>query len=75
MALKDVPDTLIAGWTGRADAQREAVTPSDLAERSAPLNSRSVPWLEPVDVSNAIVFAAVDLSRYITWIDLPADAG
>jgi (+)-trans-carveol dehydrogenase len=34
-----------------------------------------VPWLEPADVSNAIVFLVSDDARYITGVALPIDAG
>jgi SDR family mycofactocin-dependent oxidoreductase len=34
-----------------------------------------VPWVEPVDVSNAVVFLASDESRFVTGVALPVDAG
>jgi SDR family mycofactocin-dependent oxidoreductase len=34
-----------------------------------------VPWVEPVDVSNAILFLVSDEARYITGVALPVDAG
>jgi (+)-trans-carveol dehydrogenase len=33
------------------------------------------PWLDPVDVSNAIAFLTSDDARYITGVALPIDAG
>jgi SDR family mycofactocin-dependent oxidoreductase len=39
------------------------------------VNALSVPWVEPVDVSNAIVFLVSDEARYITGAALPVDAG
>jgi SDR family mycofactocin-dependent oxidoreductase len=39
------------------------------------MNSIPIPWLEPVDTSNAIVFLASDEARYISGVDLPVDAG
>ena len=33
------------------------------------------PWLEPVDISNAVLWLASDESRYVTGIALPVDAG
>ena len=38
-------------------------------------NSLPLPWVEPVDISNAVVFLASDQARYITGIMLPVDAG
>jgi SDR family mycofactocin-dependent oxidoreductase len=34
-----------------------------------------VPWIEPVDVANAVVFLASDEARYITGTQLVVDAG
>jgi SDR family mycofactocin-dependent oxidoreductase len=34
-----------------------------------------VPWVEPVDISNAVAWLASDESRYVTGIMLPVDAG
>ncbi|GAA5060798.1 mycofactocin-coupled SDR family oxidoreductase [Nocardia callitridis] len=41
----------------------------------AGMNVLPIPWLEPVDVSNAVVWLASDASRYVTGIALPVDAG
>jgi (+)-trans-carveol dehydrogenase len=38
-------------------------------------NNIPVPWVEEVDVSNAVLFLASDESRYITGVTLPVDAG
>jgi NAD(P)-dependent dehydrogenase (short-subunit alcohol dehydrogenase family) len=34
-----------------------------------------VPWVQPEDISNAVLFLASDESRYITGVPLPIDAG
>ena len=34
-----------------------------------------MPWVEPVDISNAILFLVSDEARYITGVTLPVDAG
>jgi SDR family mycofactocin-dependent oxidoreductase len=39
------------------------------------LRSMPVPWVEPVDVSNAVLFLASDEARYITGVALPVDGG
>lgn len=39
------------------------------------LNALDVPWIDPVDVSNAVLFLASDEARYITGVTLPVDAG
>ncbi|MGD0684562.1 MAG: mycofactocin-coupled SDR family oxidoreductase [Streptosporangiaceae bacterium] len=39
------------------------------------LNALPVKWVEPVDISNALLFLASDEARYITGVTLPIDAG
>jgi SDR family mycofactocin-dependent oxidoreductase len=39
------------------------------------LNALPIPWVEPVDISNAVLFLASDEARYITGVTLPVDAG
>ena len=38
-------------------------------------NAIPVPWVEPVDISNAVLFLLSDESRYVTAVALPVDAG
>ena len=39
------------------------------------LNTLPVPWIEALDISNAVLFLASDEGRYITGVTLPVDAG
>lgn len=39
------------------------------------MNAIPVPWIDPVDVSNAVLFLASDESRYVTGCQLTIDAG
>lgn len=41
----------------------------------AGLNSMPIPWVEPVDISNAMVYLASDLGRYVSGTQLRVDAG
>ena len=50
-------------------------TADDAAEVLAARNLLPVPWVEPVDVANAVVFLASDEARYITGTQLVVDAG
>lgn len=50
-------------------------TVEDLAERSQAGMVIPVPWIEPEDVSDAVLFLASDESRCITGAALPVDAG
>ncbi|OHV34777.1 3-ketoacyl-ACP reductase [Pseudofrankia sp. EUN1h] len=50
-------------------------TRADFAPVSQAMNALPIPWVEPEDVSNAVLFLASDEARYITGIALPVDAG
>jgi len=39
------------------------------------MHTPPVPWVEPEDISNAVLFFASDESRYVTGVQLPVDAG
>lgn len=39
------------------------------------INALPVPWVEPRDISNAVLFLASDEARYITGVTLPVDCG
>jgi SDR family mycofactocin-dependent oxidoreductase len=39
------------------------------------LNALPIPWVESVDISNAVLWLASDEARYVTGITLPVDAG
>jgi SDR family mycofactocin-dependent oxidoreductase len=51
------------------------VSQEQAAEVFATTNALPVPWVEPVDISNAVLFLASDEARYITGVQLPVDAG
>jgi SDR family mycofactocin-dependent oxidoreductase len=46
-----------------------------LAPRFGELNVLPIPWVEPVDISNAVLWLASDEARYVTGVTLPVDAG
>lgn len=50
-------------------------TIEDMKWPSQSLNLLPLPWMEPEDISNAMLFLASDEARYITGIALPVDAG
>ena len=53
----------------------ENPTYDDFGQTFTDLNLLPVPWVDPVDISNAVLFLASDEARYITGVQLPVDAG
>lgn len=48
---------------------------SDIREAMLGQNALPIPYVEAIDVSNAILFLASDEARYITGVSLPIDGG
>ena len=57
----------------RPDLEHPTRRTSPRASQS--VNALPIPWVEPVDISNAVLFLASDEARYITGVTLPVDAG
>jgi SDR family mycofactocin-dependent oxidoreductase len=53
----------------------EHPTREQAAEVFTPTNALPVPWIESIDVSNAVLFLASDESRYVTGLEMKIDAG
>src|SRR6267378_6724019 len=53
----------------------EDPTADDMAEAARAVNALPIPWVEPADISNAVLWLASDESRYVTGVTLPVDAG
>jgi SDR family mycofactocin-dependent oxidoreductase len=68
MALNDATFRLFA-------PDKENPGPEDFAPVSQMMHTLPVPWVEPEDISNAVLFFASDESRYVTGVQLPVDAG
>ena len=58
------------GSMGHANA-----TVEEMRDRYLRWNTMPVPWVETVDVANAVLFFASDEARYITGVALPVDLG
>ena len=54
-------------------------TPHPTREQAAAVfastNALPIPWVDPVDISNAVLFLASDEARYVTGTELKIDAG
>jgi SDR family mycofactocin-dependent oxidoreductase len=55
-------------------AELEGLTPKEIGERSAG-NLQPVPWIEPEDVAQAVLYLASDRARFMTGSALVLDAG
>ena len=55
-------------------AELEGLSPREVAERSAG-NLLPVPWVEPEDVANAVLFLSSTEARYVTGAQFVLDAG
>jgi SDR family mycofactocin-dependent oxidoreductase len=58
-----------------SDLPVEERTKEVLGARFQTLNALPIPWVEPVDISNAVLWLASDEARYVTGVTLPVDAG
>ncbi|MGA1836258.1 mycofactocin-coupled SDR family oxidoreductase [Herbiconiux sp. 11R-BC] len=70
MIHNDATYALFAGDLPVAERTRDVV-----GERFQTLNALPIKWVEPVDISNAVLWFASDESRYVTGVTLPVDAG
>jgi (+)-trans-carveol dehydrogenase len=59
----------------RPDKAPSDVTRDDVGEAFQSLNALPIQWVEPVDISNAILWLVSDDARYVTGVQLPIDAG
>ena len=53
----------------------ENPTVEDVSAEFQKTNAMPIPWLDPIDISNELLFLASDEARYITGVSLPVDAG
>lgn len=57
----------------RPDLEHPTQADAEVGFRS--IHLLDIPWIDPVDVSNALLFLSSDEARYITGITLPVDGG
>ncbi|MFF0224132.1 mycofactocin-coupled SDR family oxidoreductase [Streptomyces sp. NPDC004629] len=53
----------------------ENPTVDDFAAVSQDMHLLPTPWVEPLDISNAVLFLASEEARFVTGVTLPVDAG
>ena len=57
------------------DKKPSEITREEAAESFKTMNALPIEWVEPVDISNAILFLVSDAGRYVTGVQLPIVAG
>ena len=50
-------------------------THEEFAARAQLINAMPIPWVQPIDITNAVIWLASDEARYVTGVALPIDAG
>jgi len=54
---------------------RQGVTRAEAEAEFAAVNAMPIPWVEPIDISNAVLWLASDEARYVTGTTQVVDAG
>jgi len=75
MAQNDATYELFIGGTLGASANGVTITQDVIEDAFKTMNSLPIPWIEPIDISNAVVFLTSDMGRYVTGTQLTVDAG
>jgi NAD(P)-dependent dehydrogenase (short-subunit alcohol dehydrogenase family) len=57
------------------DRDFAGVTPEEAAPAFATLNLLDVGWVDPSDVTEAVLYLVADSGRFVTGVELPVDAG
>ncbi len=68
MIINDVFPQLV-----RMDLENPTV--DDAAEFLTPQQPMDIPWIEPIDITNAMLWLCSSEARYVTGVALPVDAG
>jgi NAD(P)-dependent dehydrogenase (short-subunit alcohol dehydrogenase family) len=57
----------------RPDLEKPTQADAEIAFRT--MQPMPIPYVEPVDISNAVLYLASDEARYVTGLQLKVDAG
>ncbi|WP_375400420.1 mycofactocin-coupled SDR family oxidoreductase [uncultured Amnibacterium sp.] len=71
----DTPMIMNEGTYRLFSPDAEHPTREDFAPTSQAMNALPIPWVEAVDISNALLWLVSDEARYVTGVTLPVDAG
>ena len=73
----NVDTDMVQNLTGRRLLLPDVENPSreEFAAAAAKLSLMPIPWVDSIDVSNAVLWLASDEARYVTGVTLAVDAG
>ena len=71
----DTPMVQHQGMYDLFNPHLEHPTKEDFARASGDTIALPIPWIESIDISNAVLFLASDESRYVTGLPVTVDAG
>jgi (+)-trans-carveol dehydrogenase len=63
-------EQMLTKWTGKPNATKD-----DFRFPASAMNLMPVPWVEPEDISKAVLFLVSPEARYVTGVAFPVDAG
>lgn len=63
-------EQMLTKWTGKPKATKD-----DFRFPAGAMNLMPVPWVEPEDISKAVLFLVSPEARYVTGVAFPVDAG
>ncbi|RVW00250.1 mycofactocin-coupled SDR family oxidoreductase [Rhodococcus xishaensis] len=64
------PGTYSVFSPGESEPTMDTTIPNAMSQHTLP-----IPWVEPTDISNAVLFLGSDEARYVTGVTFPVDAG
>ncbi|RVW00251.1 mycofactocin-coupled SDR family oxidoreductase [Rhodococcus xishaensis] len=64
------PDMYVIMSPGESEPSQDTAVPGFMSRNTLP-----IPWVEPTDISNAVLFLGSDEARYVTGVTFPVDAG
>jgi SDR family mycofactocin-dependent oxidoreductase len=75
MIINEATYDLLAPGSGAAAGNGADAAPADVIEGFKGINAMPVAWVEPDDISNAVLYLVSDAGRYVTGTQLSVDGG
>lgn len=75
MIHNDANYQLFSGWSGGDDLEGPLELTQEVKDGFQSINAIPIPWIEPQDISNAMLYLASEGARYVTGAVLDVSAG